>query len=144
MVFAFTNFAILLVVSIIHIYWGLGGHWGLRESLPERNDIAAFQPGRVATLVVAVIFGGIALFYLYKAGQFSLVDSFIPNWLSNYGLWLLAAVFLLRAIGDFHYVGFTKRIRNSRFAELDTKFYSPLCLLLSANTLLLISFLSKS
>jgi hypothetical protein len=43
------------------------------------------------------------------------------------GAWLIAAVFALRAIGDFRYVGFFKRIRDSRFARLDTLAYSPLC-----------------
>jgi hypothetical protein len=33
----------------------------------------------------------------------------------------------LRAIGDFRYVGFFKRIRDSKFARLDTLAYSPLC-----------------
>jgi hypothetical protein len=47
------------------------------------------------------------------------------------GLWLVAGTFLLRAIGDFHYVGFFKRQRESRFAKLDTLVYSPICLLLA-------------
>jgi hypothetical protein len=42
-------------------------------------------------------------------------------------VWLLAAVFALRAIGDFRYVGFFKRVRNTGFARLDTRAYSPLC-----------------
>jgi hypothetical protein len=42
------------------------------------------------------------------------------------GTWLTAAVFALRAIGDFRYVGFFKRIRDSRFARIDTLAYSPL------------------
>lgn len=144
MIPALANAIILLVISGIHIYWGLGGNWGLRESLPERNGTKALRPGRFITLVVAIIFGGMALFYLYKIGQFSAINALVPTWLSQYGLWLLAAIFLVRAIGDFHYVGFFKQIRNSRFADLDTKFYSPLCLLLSVNTLLLIFSLSKS
>ena len=41
--------------------------------------------------------------------------------------WLIAAVFALRAIGDFRYVGFFKRVRGSKFARLDTLAYSPLC-----------------
>ncbi|QDK82860.1 DUF3995 domain-containing protein [Spirosoma sp. KCTC 42546] len=143
MIPAFINFIILLVISGIHIYWGLGGNWGLRESVPERNGSKLLRPGRFITLVVAIIFGGMALFYLAKIGRLPIAGSFIPTWLNQYGLWLLAGIFLLRAIGDFRYVGFFKQIRNSRFADLDTKFYAPLCLLLSANTFLLIFSLSK-
>ena len=44
----------------------------------------------------------------------------------------LALGLLARAIGEFKYVGFFKRVRGSRFATLDTFVFSPLCLLLSA------------
>ena len=49
-------------------------------------------------------------------------------------VWLcygLALGLLARAIGEFNYVGFFKRVRGSRFARLDTLVYSPLCLLLA-------------
>ena len=45
--------------------------------------------------------------------------------------WVFAAMFALRAIGDFRYVGFFKRIRDTRFARLDTLAYSPLCAVLA-------------
>lgn len=144
MIPAFTNSTILLIISGIHIYWGLGGNWGVRAAVPERNGTKALRPGRFITLIVAIIFDGMALFYVAQIGRLPTIDALIPNWLSQYGLWVLAGIFLLRAIGDFKYVGFFKRIRNSRFAELDTKFYTPLCLLLSANTFLLIFSQSKS
>lgn len=144
MIPALFNFVILIVVSGIHIYWGLGGNWGLRAAVPERNDTTIMRPGRTSTLLVSIIFGCMALFYLYKIGWLSAVNPFIPSWLNRYGLWVLAGIFLLRAIGDFRYIGFFKRVRNSRFAELDTRFYSPLCLLLSANSFLLIFSLSRS
>lgn len=144
MISALINFTILSLVSAIHVYWSFGGTWGLRESLPEHNGSKAFQPGRIATLVVAFVFGGMALFYLFKIGWLLLPPWLIPFWLQQYGLWLLAGIFMLRAIGDFRYVGFFKKVRNSRFAQLDTSFYSPLCLLLCVNTFLLILFPSQS
>lgn len=143
MIPALINFSILSLISAIHAYWGFGGTWGFRESLPERNSSKAFQPGPVVTLVAALVFGGMALFYLSKIGWLSLPNWLVPFWLQRYGLWLLAGVFLLRAIGDFRYVGFFKKVRNSRFAQLDTSFYSPLCLLLCINTSLLILFPSQ-
>jgi hypothetical protein len=33
---------------------------------------------------------------------------------------LIAAVFAVRAVGDFRYVGFLKRVRDSRFTRLKT------------------------
>lgn len=122
---ALINFTLLLIISLIHVYWAASGRWGLNESLPERNGSKTFQPGRFATFVVALLFGCMAAFYQYKIGWLTSLNAIVPDWLSRYGLWLLAGIFLLRAIGDFRYVGFFKRVRNSRFAELDTKFYSP-------------------
>lgn len=135
---AYMNFGILLLISAIHIYWTFGGEWGLSASLPHQDGRRLLNPKQIDILTVAVFMAAMACFYLYKIGWFALADLWMPNWLSRYGLWMLAGGFLLRAIGDFRYVGFFKQVRNSRFAELDTKFYSPLCLLLSLNTLLLI------
>jgi DNA-binding LytR/AlgR family response regulator len=44
----------------------------------------------------------------------------------HYGDWAIGIIFLLRAIGDFKYFGFAKRIRHTDFALYDTKIYSPL------------------
>ena len=56
----------------------------------------------------------------------------------KYILYFLIAVFFLRALGDFKYIGFFKKIRNTSFAKSDTWFFSPLCLLIS---LLILMFL---
>ena len=138
---AYLNFILLLLISGVHFYWVLGGTWGLRNVVPEQEEgTRAFQPGRLAALVVAVLFGGMAFFYLFKIGQLPAANPLVPGRVSQYGLWLLAGIFMLRAIGDFRYVGFTKKVRSTRFAELDTWFYSPLCLFLVTNTVLLIIF----
>lgn len=142
MIPAFINAIILLLISSLHIYWTFGGQWGLAASLPHQHGRRLLNPKPIDILTVALVLAAMALFHLYKVGWLASADSWMPNWLNHYGLWLLASIFLLRAVGDFYYIGFFKRVRNSRFAELDTKFYSPLCLLLSVNTLLLISFLS--
>jgi hypothetical protein len=54
----------------------------------------------------------------------------LPQWFVANGLWLIAGVFMLRAIGEFKYVGFFKKVRKTAFGLNDTKFYSPLCLLI--------------
>lgn len=48
-------------------------------------------------------------------------------WLS----YALAVGLLARAVGEFKYLGFFKRVRGTKFATLDTLVYSPLCLLLA-------------
>jgi hypothetical protein len=46
----------------------------------------------------------------------------------RYGSWFIPVVFLLRAVGEFRYVGFFKKIKNTSFAKMDSQYYSPLCL----------------
>ncbi|WP_018622171.1 DUF3995 domain-containing protein [Spirosoma luteum] len=137
MIPAILNFTLLLIISLIHVYWAAGGRWGLAESVPKLNGAKAIKPGRFTTLVVALIFGFMAFFYLYKIGWLTPLNIIVPDWLTRSGPWFLAGIFLLRAIGDFRYVGLFKRVRGSRFSQLDTNFYSPLCLLLSVNSFLL-------
>jgi hypothetical protein len=55
------------------------------------------------------------------------------RWLS----YLLAAGLFARAVGDFRFLGFFKRVRGTRFATLDYFLYSPICLLLAAGVTLI-------
>lgn len=73
----------------------------------------------------------LALAALVVLEHAALGPGLLPASLVGPAAWILAAVMLLRSIGDFRYVGFFKRERAGRFAELDTRFYSPLCLLLA-------------
>ncbi|WP_307347298.1 DUF3995 domain-containing protein [Metabacillus malikii] len=43
---------------------------------------------------------------------------------------IITFIFFLRAIGDFKYLGFTKKIKNTNFSKYDTALYTPLCLYL--------------
>lgn len=126
------NGLLLSIVTLIHVYWIMGGRWGLDAALPYREGVAVFRPGRLATLAVTIGFAGMAVFFFVKAGWFVS----LPAWINHYGLWILAGIFLFRAIGDFKYIGFFKRVRMGTFARLDTRFYSPLCLLLAVNSAL--------
>ena len=115
---------IFVAIALIHIYWALGGQWGARAAIPELQGRVAFVPGKLATLLVALAFlamsAGILLPYV-------LSDCFY-NSLRSWVLVFISVVFLARAIGEFRLVGFFKRVRDTRFAKLDTLFYSPLCL----------------
>jgi hypothetical protein len=35
-------------------------------------------------------------------------------------------------MGEFNYVGFFKKVKDTEFAKWDTKLFSPLCLLISS------------
>ena len=126
---------IFLVLAAIHIYWAFGGKSGAAASVPtNEKNIPVIKPGFMDCLAVAAGLFCFGAFVLIRSGIFSLS---MPGWLFNYGLWLISAIFFLRAIGEFKYVGFFKKIKNTRFAQMDTKYYSPLCLLIVVLTVIL-------
>lgn len=113
---------IFSTIAMLHFYWAMGGRWGIEQSAPLNEQGQKFlNTGIVSCLVVAV---GLVLFAVYYL--------ILPSGMLAVTGWIIPSIFLIRAIGDFRYVGFTKKVKNSRFAELDTKFFSPLCLIISA------------
>jgi hypothetical protein len=91
-----------------------------------------FQPGTASTLAVAGLLGLAALLVLAHAGLGPATA--LPGWIVALGAPVVAIVLVARAIGDFRYVGFFKRVRDTRFAHLDTRFFSPIALLLGVAT----------
>jgi Protein of unknown function (DUF3995) len=121
---------LLAALGALHVYWALGGRWGLAAAVPEREGRPLFQPGRVATVGVATLLFWAGILVLPRsASGFALSET-----LTSWGRWAIAFAFLMRAIGDFRYAGFFKRVRGTRFADLDTRLYSPLCLALGLAT----------
>ena len=116
---------IFTLLALLHVYWALGGKAGLAGAIPTLEGKPAFQPGRIATLAVAAALCACALLVAALAGWWNPPVSL--GILTKIG-YALAALFLLRAIGDFNHVGLFKSKRDSRFAKLDTLYYSPLCL----------------
>lgn len=121
-------FLTFLFLSGIHFYWAFGGKWGASAVIPTKDDTqAVMNPGIVATLIVAL---GLLAFGLLPLILTEIIHFPIPLWLSNSGLWIIAGIFTLRAIGEFNYVGFFKKHKHTKFGKNDSKIYSPLCLLL--------------
>ena len=136
------NTFIFVALSGIHFYWLAGGKWGLALSLPSNPSTQdfLFKPSIIATLVVAF---GLLLFAIITIGNAKVFLFEIDNRYFRYGDMFISIIFLMRAVGDFKYVGFFKRIHETSFAKMDSKFYSPLCLLISTIGFL-IFFLTSS
>jgi len=121
---------LLLIIFIalggIHFYWIFGGKWGLENALPtNENGKDVLKPNKFATLIVGTGLTIFGVFYLFTSG---LVNVQMPSWVLTYGGWIVPTIFMLRAIGDFKYVGFFKRIKHTDFGRMDSKLFSPLCL----------------
>lgn len=120
--------SIFVVLAAIHFYWGLGGKWGATGTVPSKaNGDRVLHPKSFDCFIVGTGLLGFGILVLVKTG---ILQINLAGWLADYGLWFISAIFIIRAIGDFKYVGFFKRIRNTTFGKLDTKYFSPLCLLI--------------
>jgi hypothetical protein len=116
------------LLSLWHVYMAIRPTSGASGAVPSVEGKPLFVPSRRATLAVAVV---LLMFAGLVAATGRLVFVGMPpvalTWLS----YALACGLLARAVGDFRYVGFFKRVRDSRFATLDTRVYSPLSLVLA-------------
>ncbi len=124
-VFAFVVIAIFAVLALIHAYWALGGRTGRAAAVPHVQDRPLFVPSPLATLIVSVALAACAVLVAASAG---LIATAIPATWVTWAAFALALGLLARAVGDFRYVGFFKRIRGTPFARLDSAVYAPLCL----------------
>ena len=118
------NTIIFLIIAGFHFYWAFGGKFGSQAVIPQMEGKMAFQPPILATILIALAML-VGAFLSWKPHPNSCAKILI------YGNLIIGIVFLIRAIGDFKYVGFFKKVKGSSFAENDSRYYSPLCLVVS-------------
>jgi len=115
---------VLIIMGLFHFYWAFGGKIGLDKALPTKEGKRLLNPGKVLILLVGTILLGFS--FLAYTLHFNVMDE---DYIVYFG-WTLSMVFFMRAIGEFNAVGFFKKIKNTDFAHYDTKYFSPLCLIL--------------
>ncbi|NJB37513.1 DUF3995 domain-containing protein [Croceivirga sp. JEA036] len=113
-------------LGVLHLYWLVGGTWALNKVIPTKEEEKSnLKILPLATLLVAL--GLLFLAFVYLE-QTSFINHLLPVTLGEVALWFVPILFLIRAIGDFNYVGFFKRVKTTAFAKADSKLFSPLCL----------------
>jgi hypothetical protein len=127
---------IFFLLGSIHFYWLFGGKWGLSKALPTKKEgEKALNPPLFATLLV----GFVLLFFSIHYGAYIFdIFNFTPPWFYKINAWFIPIIFMLRAIGDFRYVGFFKKIKHTEFAQADSRLFSPLCLFIGISGLILV------
>lgn len=126
--------AIFAILSLFHVYWAAGGRFGGAVAVPTVGGSRSFSPSPFGTVLVAA-----ALFIamLTVLGQINFLGERIPRWIFRWATFGIAALFLLRAIGDFKLVGFFKQVNDTGFAFWDTYLFSPLCLFIAVAAFLI-------
>lgn len=121
------------MLALWHFHMALSATGRMGGAVPSEAGKPLFVPSIGATLAVGL---ALLVFACLVAATAGLVDvglsGRVLSWASN----ALALGLLARAVGEFKYVGFFKRVRGTRFARLDTLLYSPLCLLLAVGVAL--------
>ena len=127
---------IFLVISSIHFYWAFGSKKWANMAVPTKadNSVLVFKPRPIETAIVAISFIGFIAIVAARVGFMNLpvFQDYV-----NIAVWILATIFIIRAIGEFRYVGFFKKIKDTTFGKMDTKYYSPLCLAIGIMLLLI-------
>ncbi|MGF1771017.1 DUF3995 domain-containing protein [Vibrio wakamikoensis] len=104
---ALSMFSILSIIALIHVYWAFGRKKGVQLAIPKLEGSNAFTLGAGVIFLVAIC---LSLFASLSLGLIELV--FIEPELLEYVQWagiVVGTIFILRAIGDFNLVGFTKK-----------------------------------
>ncbi|WNJ17044.1 DUF3995 domain-containing protein [Pontibacter sp. G13] len=116
------------VLAAVHYHWAFGGTFGFDAAIPTReNGEKLMNPGWKECVIVGLGLTAFGLFYVLRSGFFSYQ---LPKGIQLIAGWGIPLIFLLRAVGEFRYVGFFKRLKTTPFAKWDTMLFSPLCLVL--------------
>lgn len=128
---------IFAVLALLHFYWAVGGSFGGEAAVPSMAGEKIFTPSAFASTVVGIL---LLLGMFAFLGRVGYMTYGFPTWLFRLGTATIAVLFLLRAIGEFRYVGFFKSIRDSEFASWDSYLFSPLCLFIAVSAFLVSYF----
>jgi hypothetical protein len=122
-----------VALALWHFYMALVPGSGQIGAVPSVDGKPLFAPTRTATAAVGAVLLVFSGLVVATAG---IVSVGLPRVVLSSLSYALAVGLLGRAIGEFKYVGFFKRVRGTKFARLDTLLYSPLCLLLAVGVAL--------
>jgi hypothetical protein len=133
---ALLNALIFLFLGGLHFYWLFGGKWEINSVIPtkEKTTDKLFSPSALSTVVVSI---GFLVFSFIALGSSGIFSDWMQLEYYRWGNLVIAFIFLIRAVGDFKYVGFFKKVRDTLFAKNDSRYYAPLCLFIAFTSLLI-------
>ncbi|MDX8491014.1 DUF3995 domain-containing protein [Mesorhizobium sp. VK22B] len=133
-ILAFALSFVLLLITTLHVYWGIGGIWPGSDAKSCAHAVVGFRgvdemPSPVASFAVGGCLALATLWPLALEGVFA--APFPKEGLAATAL-LIGLVFLGRGVAGF--TPWWRRLTPEQpFARLDQSLYSPLCLLIGAS-----------
>lgn len=123
---------VFLSISIIHFYWAFGGQKWAAGAVPDAWHEGYFDPRSktkimMATLVIA--FGFLIFIGIVASNYFNIIGPFNQE-MARIGTIIIGCIFGVRAIGDFKNFGLFKKKLDTVFSQMDSRIYSPLCLVI--------------
>ena len=95
---------ILLILSIIHFNWALGGTFGLEVTSPTNPEgEKVLNPKKIDSAIVGIVSTTLTLYYIFVSGIFPIA---LSQWMYYYLGWIIPSIFILNAIGEFKYIRF--------------------------------------
>src|ERR1700710_2787628 len=138
-IIAWCIFIVLTAIPAIHVAWGFGVRWPRKTEaelvttvIGHKRDIMP-SPSQCYIAALAIFIPGAIALML--AG---LVQTALPPWLVGLAGAGAAAVFAGRGIAGY-VPAWRARHPREPFASLDRHYYSPLCLLLAAGLVVLLT-----
>jgi hypothetical protein len=136
---AFAIFLLLTIIAGIHVAWGTGVRWPRKTEAELVTTVIGHRsdrmpaPGQCYLAALAIFIPGAIALML--AG---LVQTILPPWLVILAGAGAALVFAGRGIAGY-VPAWRARHPREPFASLDRHYYSPLCLLLAAGLVVLLT-----
>ena len=124
---------VLAGIAALHAYWGLGGRWpghdeaGLADRVSGKTSGGRRPPPAACFAVAVAILAGVSLIALVSFRDLQGPSKLLVQ--LAYGVF--TAVFLLRGMAGY-VPAIWQRSAGTAFVRLNTRYYSPLCILLGA------------
>jgi len=132
--FTLINTNILAALTIMYIYWFIGGKNSIQYFFPSNSSLRRnrVKPKKWKLFLTAIVLAAMTWLNVEQIEYF-VINPVLHEEVFLWGNRIISIIFLLRAFGNFTYIGFTKTFRDSTYAKLDTYIYSPACILVAVS-----------